>query len=240
MPNVTYNRIDDSAALFMVNKIFTKLKASPLNVDRTYSLTRDSSTHHMTLTETYVNPSTQQTVTTVVGTFDEADGTNNGLLSAALFTKLSGIETGAQVNVLESISVNGTAVTLTNKNADITVPTAVSDLTNDAGYQNATEVNALITAAIADIARFSFVKVNSYQDLPAEGDPAKIYLVPHTPETHNIYDEYFWDVVTSDYELLGTTVTDLSGYVQASEMAVVSNSAIETLVNTAYTQVFGS
>lgn len=74
--------------------------------------------------------------------------------------KLSGIEAGAQVNVIESItingttatitgknasatiqagaidtiSVNGTPQTITNKNVDITVPTKVSDLNNDSGF----------------------------------------------------------------------------------------------------------
>ena len=37
-------------------------------------------------------------------------------------------------NVIESISVNGTAQTVTNKNVDITVPTKTSDLNNDSGF----------------------------------------------------------------------------------------------------------
>lgn len=46
-------------------------------------------------------------------------------------TKLSGIATGAQVNVLEGVSVNGTAAAITNKVAAVKVPTKTSDLTND-------------------------------------------------------------------------------------------------------------
>lgn len=49
-------------------------------------------------------------------------------------TKLNGIETGAQVNKIETIKVNGTTQTITNKSIDIDVPTATSDLTNDSGY----------------------------------------------------------------------------------------------------------
>lgn len=48
--------------------------------------------------------------------------------------KLAGVATGAQVNVLEGVKVNGTALTPTNKVVDVTVPTKVSDLTNDEGY----------------------------------------------------------------------------------------------------------
>ena len=40
----------------------------------------------------------------------------------------------AQENVIESVSVNGGKVSVVDKNVDITVPTKVSELTNDAGY----------------------------------------------------------------------------------------------------------
>lgn len=49
-------------------------------------------------------------------------------------TKLANVETGAQVNVLEGIQKNGATITPVNKIANITVPTATSDLTNDSGY----------------------------------------------------------------------------------------------------------
>ena len=40
----------------------------------------------------------------------------------------------AQANVIETVKVNGTALTPTSKSVNITVPTNVSDLTNDSGY----------------------------------------------------------------------------------------------------------
>lgn len=49
-------------------------------------------------------------------------------------TKLGNIATGAQVNVLEGIQVNGSTVTPTNKIANISVPTKTSDITNDSGF----------------------------------------------------------------------------------------------------------
>lgn len=49
-------------------------------------------------------------------------------------TKLANIEAGAQANIIEGIQKNGTSVTVTNKIANITVPTATSDLTNDSGF----------------------------------------------------------------------------------------------------------
>lgn len=55
-------------------------------------------------------------------------------------TKLAGIATGAQVNTLEGIQKNGTTVQITNKIANISVPTATSDLTNDSGFITAADV----------------------------------------------------------------------------------------------------
>lgn len=73
---------------------------------------------------------------------DKVDGkglSTNDYTSAEK-TKLSGIATGAQVNVLEGIQKNGTNVTVTNKIANISVPTATSDLTNDSGFITSADV----------------------------------------------------------------------------------------------------
>lgn len=49
-------------------------------------------------------------------------------------TKLTGIATGAEVNKIDKIKVNGTEQTITSKAVDITVPTNNNQLTNGAGY----------------------------------------------------------------------------------------------------------
>lgn len=46
---------------------------------------------------------------------------------------------GGDVNVIESISVNGTAQAVTNKNVDISVPTDLSDLTEDTTHRTVTD-----------------------------------------------------------------------------------------------------
>lgn len=58
-------------------------------------------------------------------------------------TKLSGIATGAQVNKIETIAVNGTNQTITNKRVNITVPTKTSQLTNDSGFITQATANGL-------------------------------------------------------------------------------------------------
>ena len=50
---------------------------------------------------------------------------------APLAEKLDTIEEGAQVNVIEKITQNGTELTITNKTVNVTVPTKTSDLAND-------------------------------------------------------------------------------------------------------------
>lgn len=67
-------------------------------------------------------------------TYDTATTTASGLMSATDKAKLNGVESGAQPNVIESVSVNGTEQSVTAKGIDITVPTALSDLTDDVGY----------------------------------------------------------------------------------------------------------
>lgn len=90
------------------------------------------------------------------------------------------------------------------------VPTTVSSFTNDAGYQNASQVSTAINTAIAGITGISFEIV---QTLPATGDPGTIYLVPASQApTGDIYAE--WIYINSSWEKLGTTAVDLQGYTE--------------------------
>lgn len=84
------------------------------------------------------------TITPVVDA-DYVHTDNN--FTSALKSKLEAIAAGADVNTIESISVNGTAQTIdSNKNVDISVPTAVSELTNDSGYTTNTGTVTSVTA----------------------------------------------------------------------------------------------
>lgn len=62
-------------------------------------------------------------------------------------SKLAGIAEGAQVNIIESVKVNGTALTVTSKAVDVSVPTATSDLTNDSGFITSADVPEGATAS---------------------------------------------------------------------------------------------
>lgn len=54
--------------------------------------------------------------------------------------KLQGIEAGAQVNKLEQVSVNGAVQQITEKGVNLTVPTKISDLTDDSDFVETSEM----------------------------------------------------------------------------------------------------
>ena len=56
-----------------------------------------------------------------------------------------------QENVIESVSVNGTQLPINNKNVNVAVPTAVSELTNDANYATQSYVDSGIDSIAAAI-----------------------------------------------------------------------------------------
>ena len=155
--------------------------------------------------------------------------------------KLSGIASGAQENVIESVKVNGTKLTPSSKAVDVTVPTKVSQLTNDSGYQSATSVESIITAkgyqtqsqvqslinsAVGNITSIRYEKVTS---LPATGSNGVIYLVAHSHGTQDIYDEYIWLSETKTYEKIGNTDIDLSAYVKKSELTAITTNDLNTM-----------
>lgn len=76
------------------------------------------------------------------------DLANDGSTSATKYATEAYVDTnGGKIDV---IKVNGTTQTITNKEVDLTVPTNVSDLTNDSGFQTSTQVSTTITTALAN------------------------------------------------------------------------------------------
>ena len=145
--------------------------------------------------------------------------------TTTLLNKLNGIAAGAEVNVQSDWSVTSTSSDAYIKNK----PTKVPDFTNDSGFQNATQVQNAIDAALADITGIEFQIV---QTLPSTGEKGVIYLVPNSGSGNNSYDEYIWitNGSTSKFEKIGTTDVDLSGYVLRSDLVAITNAEIDTIV----------
>ena len=167
---------------------------------------------------------------------ESGKGLSTNDYTSAEKSKLSSIASGAQVNVIESVKVNGTALTPSSKAVDVSVPTKVSQLTNDSEFQNATQVNSAITgkgyqtkaevqslinSAVGNVTSIRYEKVNS---LPATGSNGVVYLVAHSHGTQDIYDEYIWLSESKTFEKIGNTDIDLSGYVKTSELTAISTS----------------
>ena len=131
---------------------------------------------------------------------------------------------------IDTIKVNGTTQTITNKTVDITVPTKTSDLTNDSNFQDDQDVQDAIDAALADITGIEFEIV---QSLPQSGEKGTIYLVPNSGSGSNTYDEYIWIEPTggtAHFEKIGTTDVDLSGYWAKTELTAITTAEIDTIV----------
>lgn len=144
----------------------------------------------------------------------------------ALDAKVDGIVAeGGEPNVIETVKVNGVALTPdAQKAVDVTVPTATSDLTNDSGFQNSTQVQALIDASLAGITGIDFEIV---QTLPQTGDAGTIYLVSHGGSSPNVYDEFIY--VNGGWEKIGSTDVDLTQYWAKSELVALTTAEIDAL-----------
>lgn len=155
--------------------------------------------------------------------------------------KLSGIASGAQVNVIESVKVNGTKLTPSSKAVDISVPTKTSQLANDSGYQTKANVDSIVTgkgyqtqsqvqslinSAVGNITSIRYEKVTS---LPTTGSNGVIYLVAHSHGTQDIYDEYIWLSESKTFEKIGNTDIDLSAYVKKSELTAITTNDLNTM-----------
>lgn len=94
--------------------------------DTTYTLEQDANDGHtFTFTPSNGQP-VEITIPDADTTYDDvvADATgaeDSGLMTSTDKAKLDGVDTGAQVNVLEGVKVNGTSLTATNKVVDVTV-----------------------------------------------------------------------------------------------------------------------
>lgn len=136
---------------------------------------------------------------------------------------------GAEANKINTIAVNGTVVNPdTSKKVSLTVPTKVSQLSNDSSYQTASQVSAAIATAVGQITGISFSIVES---LPTTGQNGVIYLISHShSDSGDSYDEYAWIASASKYEKLGNTDVDLSGYLKISDMSAITTAEIDTMI----------
>jgi len=151
--------------------------------------------------------------------------------------KLSGIEAGAEVNVIEKISLNGAVQTVKDKAVALTVdipaiPSNVSAFSNDADYVSKAEMNTAINTAVANSGHLKRLKVDA---LPSTDiDTNTIYMIPgEKPDGDNRFDEYMY--INDAWEKVGGSDVDLSGYAKSADFTEITNTQIDSIIATAFT-----
>ena len=103
----------------------------------------------------------------------------------------------------------------------------------DETFRTEAQVNDAITAALADITGVSFQLVD---ELPAEGESGVFYLKPITGgKSKNLYEEFVWvnkgttEAPDFDFESLGPTSVDLTGYLKDTDITLATTEDIDGL-----------
>lgn len=164
--------------------------------------------------QTIANKTVNLTVPTKVSELtNDGDGTSGSAFATESYVDTNG-------GKIDTIKVNGTSQTITNKAVDITVPTKVSDLTNDgdgtAGSAFATtdDVDDAIAAAVASAYIYKG-SVASVADLPSSGNT-----------TGDVYDVQATGV---NYAWTGTAWDALGTYVDTSVLWTSTSGQTNTL-----------
>ena len=170
-------------------------------------------------------------------------------ISTALNTALTSYYTKTETNgLLDTIRQSVTAETGARTEADAALRALIQQVSASlvnyylkSETYSKTEVNALIAA----------VKQFRYQSVPvlptASAETMNIiYLVPSAnPKAENVKDEFITTsqtneqgVTTYDWEQIGSTTVDLSGYSTTEQMNAAISQAISTALNTALTSYY--
>lgn len=143
---------------------------------------------------------------------------------------------GGEPNTIETIKVNGSPLEPDGSKAvDITVPTKVSQLTNDSGYQTAENVEQTLTsknyATKSDISSVYKYKgsVETYAELPSSNQQVgDVYNVETADSSHKIKagDNVAWNGTA--WDVLSGTV-DLSNYYDMTNYPLCTNQDIDEM-----------
>jgi hypothetical protein len=121
-------------------------------------------------------------------TYSAATASSNGLLTSSDYTKIQGISSGAQVNVVETVKVNGTALPVTSKavNIDLSDYALKADIASAVNYKGS---------------------VDSYADLPSNPTKGDMYNVATADPSHELDagDNVVW--TGSEWDVLSGMIT---------------------------------
>lgn len=115
----------------------------------------------------------------------------------------------AQANVLEGININGSAATITDKRVSITIPTAVSQLSDAAEYAKKSDLSTLYEYKGS---------VATYANLPTNAEVGDTYNVENDETTGGTGVNYSWN---------GTEWDNIGGIFS---IAVITNAEIDEIL----------
>ena len=189
----------------------------------------------------------------------KVDKVNGKGLSTNDFTnelkdKLDSIESGAEVNTIESISVNGIQQEITNKNVNITVPepdipTKTSDLINDGDGTSIFTTKDYVDDALDE--KQDWLEFNP-EEIPVSAvtltgikDGNKVYVIPQSGQTVDWSDvankPAFKEVaVTADYtDLINTPIfnTEIPTGITPTPLSVIKDGNIYYTVDSSTAEV---
>ena len=125
-------------------------------------------------------------VPTKVSDLSNDSGFISGITSSMVTSALgytpynSSNPSGYQANVIESVKVNGTALTITSKAVDVPVPTKVSDLTNDSGY-----ITGISSTMVVSALGYTPVNPSSLATVATTGQYSDLSGKPTIPTVNN-------------------------------------------------------
>lgn len=157
---------------------------------------------------------------------NDGDGTTGSKFATESYVD----QNGGKIDV---IKVNGTAQTITNKEVDLTVPTKVSDLTNDGdgttGSKFATEdvVDTKISAAVSSAYKYKG-SVATVENLPSSGNTAGDVWDVQSTGINYAWTGTAWDALGSyvDTSVLWTSTTGQTNTLEAMTVSEI-NSILE-------------
>ena len=102
-------------------------------------------------------------------TYKPATASADGLMTSAQFTKLNGIAAGAQVNVLEKVSVNGSALPVNSKgvNIDLSAYAKKTDIASAVNYKGSVDDYASLPSNAANGDMYNVVAAEPSQGIDA-------------------------------------------------------------------------
>ena len=108
-----------------------------------------------------------------------------------------------------------------------TVPTNNNQLTNGAGYQTASDVEAIVNSKVSSVMNYKGTVAN-YSDLPSNAALGDTYNITNAGDNNKAGDNLTWN--GSSWDNLGGVV-DLSGYVENTDLQEITNEEIEAIWN---------